>query len=106
MVDKSLIMINELFWLIFGHCLADYSLQPAWVAKMKRTDNYILLVHAIVWGGTLSIILNYFAMFSVWKLIFLIGGHFLLDYIKCHTKKDIWKIDQILHFSQLLIVLI
>ena len=95
-----------LFWLIFAHLLADYSLQSNWVAKMKKTDNYVLLAHAIIWGGVISLFLSYFNIFTIWKVVFLISGHFIVDYIKCHSKKDIWVIDQSLHFLQLLIVLI
>lgn len=98
-------MISELFWLIFVHCLGDYGLQSDWMAKMKKADNYVLLVHSIIWGGVVSLCLSYFGILSAWKVIFLIGGHFLMDYTKCHNKKDIWIIDQIFHFIQLLIVL-
>ena len=99
-------MINELFWLIFGHFLGDYALQSDWVAKTKKHDNYVLLAHSVIWTGTIAVILYYFGMLSAWKVIFLVGGHFIMDYIKCHSKKDIWKIDQFFHVMQLLIIVI
>lgn len=99
-------MINILFWLIFGHALGDYGLQTDWVAKNKKNDNYILLAHTIIYSGIISIILYYFGILAIWKVVFLVGGHFIMDYIKCHSKKDIWKVDQVIHFLQLLVILI
>ena len=99
-------ILVTLFWLLFAHFLADYSLQNDWIAKKKISDNYILLVHSFIWGGTVSLFLGYFGILMVWKVIFLIIGHFIMDYIKCRSKKDIWIIDQLVHFLQVLIILI
>lgn len=99
-------MFNELLWLIFGHFLGDYGLQTDWVAVKKKSNNYILIAHAVIYSGLICMILHYFGILEIWKVIFIFSGHAIMDYIKIHSKKEIWKVDQFVHFLQLLIILL
>lgn len=96
-------MYEYAIWLWIAHAIGDFAFQNDFVATNKRNDIYILLAHASIWAGTISIVLLYFGIFTQWKVIFLILGHALIDYAKCKGRIDM-KIDQALHLLQLVIV--
>lgn len=91
--------------------IADYPLQGDFLGTMKSKYNYLLFVHCFIWTSCVMTGLMYFGVFAWWKILFLFGGHFIIDLWKCRNKKKelaltrlLW-IDQILHFIQILIVL-
>jgi len=99
----------ELILLFFFHFLADFALQPSWMANAKKEDPFTLLAHSFVWTGFLTFVLIFFLDFSIWKFIFLFLGHLLCDYSKhkvYHKLPSNFKnlIDQSFHFFQLIIV--
>lgn len=100
-------MIEIIFFLIFLHCLGDFPLQGAYLAENKGKNGYLLFAHSFIWAGTVSAGLLYFGMFAVWKVLFLVAGHFVIDRWK--ARKQVsgnaeLLIDQFLHGIQLVIV--
>lgn len=98
--------------LYFCNLVLDYPLQGTFLAKEKSNSNYLLFVHSAIWGLGLSVVLMPLELFSIWKVLFLVGGHYLIDYLKCRGKYPRWiadnhqlYIDQFLHILQLLVVL-
>ena len=95
-----------LFWLLFGHALADFSLQSDTMAKGKnrhrKTDPppgakyqpmwfYWLTSHALIHGGIVGIITH------IWWLGLLEAiCHWGIDFFKCENKYGIHT-DQGLH---------
>lgn len=76
------------FWyLVFAHLLLDYPLQGSFLAKIKAQNNYLLLVHSFIWGLGLCAVLTWLGLFQPWMLVWLIGGHFVIDWLKCHKFK-------------------
>jgi len=101
-------MIETLFFLIFLHYLGDFPLQGAYLAENKGKNDYLLFAHSFIWAGTISAGLVYFGMFALWRAMFLVAGHFVIDRWKARKtgsgNKELL-IDQFLHLLQLLIVM-
>ena len=98
-----------MIWLIFSHYIGDVALQSEWIIKNKRKFWYAMLSHCIIWTACISIALEYVNKFDIWKVLFLIIGHWLSDSYKISiykTKKDkiFFYIDQIWHLIQCAIV--
>lgn len=112
--------------LYFINLVLDFSLQDEFLKQYKSKNDYVLFVHCAIWGIGLSIVLAALGMFAWWKLLMLVGGHFIIDRWKCrgHYKKwpmkkykegnDVYKvpmfsdwgslyIDQFLHVVQLIL---
>ena len=96
-------------WLIFAHYIGDIALQSSWQADNKGKYWYVMMSHVLIWTACISVALEYIGLLSIWKIVFLIVGHWLMD--KWKTKKpktpESWKYiypDQIWHIVQLLIV--
>lgn len=103
-------MFIKLLFLLWLHFIGVYPLQGNFLAQMKEKYNYILLCHSIIWAGTISVGLHLFGLLTIWKVIFLLVGHFIIDRWKARKEdktnaltKDLW-IDQVLHMLQILIV--
>jgi hypothetical protein len=101
-------MIN-LFWLFFAHFVGDIALQSSWQADNKGKYWYVMLSHCMIWTGMVSVALQYIGILSIWKIIFLLVGHFIGDEVKSRqakTPNNWWMIypDQAWHFIQLIIV--
>lgn len=100
-------MIEIIFFLIFLHYLADFPLQGAYLAENKGKNDYLLFAHSFIWAGAISAGLLYFGLLEVWKLLFLLSGHFIVDRWKARKQGSgniELLIDQFLHGIQLLIV--
>lgn len=100
----------EIGFLYFLNLVGDYPLQGEFLAQMKGKNFYLLFVHCAIWTGTVCVGLHLLGILVLWKIIFLLVGHILIDYWKCHSKDkelaltvDLW-IDQFLHFIQILVV--
>ena len=104
-------MIYNILFLQLMNYIADYPLQGDFLGIYKSKYDYLLFVHCFIWTGVLCISLQYLEIFSLWKLVFLFIGHFIVDRWKCrHIKnkeigltKLLW-IDQLIHFLQIIII--
>ena len=99
------LLILQFIILYFFNLLFDYPLQGTFLAENKKDNSYLLWVHCAIWGLGLSIILLPLGLFTYWKLIMLVAGHYLIDYMKCKDKIDLYQ-DQALHILQLLLCLL
>lgn len=99
--------------LYFLNLVLDYPLQGTFLAEYKCKNNYILFVHCAIWALGIYIALYFLGLATVWKLVMLLVGHYLIDYWKC---RDLYKkymkdftayyINQSLHIVQVLLCLI
>lgn len=101
-----MIFLTKFFWLIVTHFVGDYAIQTEFIAKNKGNDWYIMLVHSIIWAGCVCVGLQYLGLYSLWKVLFLILGHALMDFLKTRMPTKKWMIfpDQCFHLIQCLIV--
>ena len=104
-----MLILSVLFTL---HLLADFPLQGEFLASVKGKYDYLLFCHAAIWTGAVSAGLIALGLFTWWKVVMLLVGHFLIDRWKARKEdktyaltRDLW-IDQSLHFVQLLLCLI
>lgn len=105
---KKINNMIDFIWLIFAHYVGDYVVQTPYLYNNKYKDLYILFIHSILWTACISIALEYIGILTLWKIIFLLIGHFLIDKIKILFPdiKNILLYDQIMHIIQCLIVFI
>jgi len=106
-------MLVTLFFLLSLHFLGDFPLQGSYLAENKGKDDYLLLAHSFIWVGTISAGLIYFGIFTLWKAAFLLIGHFCIDRIKARggwdyvlTNRQALYVDQLLHFIQIVFMVI
>jgi hypothetical protein len=112
--------MNNFIWLVFAHYFGDSALQSSFQAEKKATFWYVMFCHCIVWTACISIALQYLHLFAIWKVFFLLIGHWISD----KWKSNIWikfggeknrecsdlyikpylLIDQLWHFIQLGVV--
>ena len=82
-------MVN-LMILLFSGFVLDYPLQGEFLSKYKSKNNLILLIHCCIWSFGLGIALLYLGLFSWWKILMLLIGHFICDYWKCRQLYKKW----------------
>ena len=110
-------MLRVFLWLYLCNLILDYPLQGDFLGVQKSTSNYLLWVHSAIWGLGISAALIVGAphLFTWWKVIMLVVGHFVIDYLKCrkvglmakmHPLKGALYVDQVLHVLQLVVVLL
>ncbi len=95
----------DFFWLIFAHYIGDTGLQNDYTIANKEKYKYILFSHCMVYVGCIAVALNYIGILSIWKLAFILAGHYLIDNYKYKFPlryRDL--IDQVLHMGQLIII--
>ena len=73
---------------LLAHFISDFSLQSDFLAKYKGKSSYVMFVHCFIWAGCVSLALEACGLFSIPKFIFLLGGHWLCDHIKCVLVED------------------
>jgi len=94
--------------------ICDYPLQNFFLAEWKQKSNYALFVHCFIWTMGVAFGLQYFGIFTWWKLVQLFVGHLLMDGWKCRgyykkmglSDKASFNIDQTFHLLQIAICLI
>lgn len=96
-------------WLVFAHLVGDFVLQDEFQAKLKGKRLYILLVHSALWAGAVSLCLLALGILVPWKMLFLLAGHAVCDWLKARLPEDRakwWHLypDQAFHGIQLLVV--
>jgi hypothetical protein len=97
----------NLLWLLTAHHIADVAYQPSWLIKNKHHHWWSVYEHSFVWAGVISIALYLLGVFEPWKFIFLLVGHFVIDWYRyryLHNWNWIY-LDQALHYLQVIIVL-
>lgn len=105
--------------LITAHLIADFQLQPDWMAEKKTwLDSYgdemikgffILIFHVLIHGFMFSIIAYYTLPTRLWFpfLAWIMATHFLIDSKRWVQPKEgwgdswVWLNDQIMHFIAL-----
>ena len=106
-------MLENFMWLVFAHAVGDYALQAPHLGESKLFSPMIMLAHSLVWTGCLAVALKYTNRYDLWKIVFLVIGHFIIDTISsayawmCYypfEARNINFYDQMVHFLQLLIV--
>ena len=91
--------------LLFLHHLAD-TIQPTWLIKNKKDHAFAVYEHSFVWAGMITLGLIGFGEESIGKFLFLLIGHFLIDYFKYKLTSYNWiYLDQALHYLQIIIIL-
>lgn len=106
-------MTKILLFVLMAHMTGDYLFQSDYLARNKGKDNYILLVHSILY--TVGVIIIAYIMsieLSLIGLLTLSAIHFPIDYIKARgitTKymgdKNALIFDQLIHYLTLLFIL-
>ena len=97
--------------LLFAHALGDYFLQTDYLACNKGRDNYLLIMHSILY--TLGIFFIFSTNITLaWYWIILIS-HIVVDYLKARgitTKKfgnrNALILDQAIHYITLALAVI
>lgn len=106
--------MNDILFLFFVHIIADWGLQNPWMAENKGKHWIVMLAHCLIWTGCLCIAMEYLGVYVLWKCLFLLFGHYLIDSWKCrvYAKTPLCQqvnlkhlyIDQALHIFQVLFV--
>ena len=110
--------MQVILFLIFAHIIADWALQPEFMANNKGKYWFVMVAHCLVWTGCLCFVLEYFNLFAWWKPLFLFYFHISMDTIKCvvYGKRkpfNFWEhpgdfklmyIDQSVHLAQCIMV--
>ena len=98
-------------WLIFAHAVGDMALQSELIWNYKSLYIAMMLAHSIIWGGCVGIALKYINRYKLWKIVFLLAGHYLIDTTSSYLYYEydfryetINFYDQLAHFGQLLMV--
>jgi len=99
----------DIIWLLFAHYIGDIALQSNWQAENKARYWYVMFSHCMIWTACISIALQFLGLLAIWKVLFLVAGHYLLDWWKSRKPKtpENWKYiypDQLGHLAQILIV--
>ncbi len=87
--------------LLCAHGIGDFALQPDRMARNKRRFA-VLLLHAAIHAGIAYLLLQ---QWRLWELpLFLLGLHFLIDWIKLHFARSptAFALDQAAHILSLL----
>ena len=106
-------MIKSLLFVLMAHMTGDYLFQSDYLARNKGKDNYILLVHSILYTVGVMIIAYITGIeLSSIDLFILSIVHFPIDYIKARGitvkymgDKNALIFDQLVHYLTLLFVL-
>lgn len=97
--------------ILFAHCLGDYFLQTDYLAMNKGKDNYILLIHSVLY--TFAIWFIFGGMIPLVGYWFILLTHIAIDYLKArgitvnkYGDKKALILDQITHYVILIVVLL
>lgn len=120
---KLRIKMEKYIILLFFHLVGDRILQRNFLlerffkcndlGKLKRQNIKFIGLHVILYTLSVTVAFLYLKLFSIYKLLIILGSHFLIDYIKCYkiTYQDYSLkyyisnlIDQLLHVSILFII--
>jgi Protein of unknown function (DUF3307). len=93
-------------FLFLSHCITDFALQTTFIATYKKNIPYVMLIHVFMWSMPIIILINIFGNITIWKILMLFIGHYVIDLWKCREwyKMDhlyAFYTDQFLHIAQL-----
>lgn len=94
-------MITNIIIAIFCHLIGDFVLQNDYIASNKGKNDYILIVHCLLY-----IVPFAFALSLTWHLIPILVIHIVVDRLKARHKLINFATDQIIHYVTLLVYLI
>ena len=99
----------NLIWLLFAHFIGDWGLQTSFMSQYKSKYWLVMFAHCMVYTGIMAIALQYLGLLTVWKILFIFSGHYVIDFFKgklAHSEKDWWMIypDHLFHLIQIIIV--
>jgi hypothetical protein len=77
--------MNPALYLVLAHCLLDYPLQGDFLAQKKKDYLLVLLAHSAIWGLGCAAVLDHFSLLRDWMVPWLVFGHMLMDWVKCHS---------------------
>ena len=107
-----IIKIIEITLLVLmAHMFGDYFLQTDYLAKNKGKDNYVLLIHCILYSLGIGLVFDIFGItLTAIDLALISTLHFPIDYIKARGitskmfgNKNALILDQIIHYIVLLL---
>ncbi len=99
-----------LIYLILGHLLADFMLQPGKLIVLKNKSSFGIFLHVLIHFTVSAALLSPFIFNGYAWLLYIIGGiavtHFLLDHCKIlyeadkrhHNIVETFLLDQAMHF--------
>lgn len=99
--------------LLWAHMVCDYPLQGAFLSDMKGKNWLLLLSHAIIQAGAISLVAFVFHRFHPWVFWWILGTHGVMDAIKARWMNAKWPsqalrinlwIDQAVHVAALVVV--
>ena len=107
------------WFMILAHFVGDYVLQSRYLALSKGKEWYNMLVHCILYTGSISLVLiKWTGGFPFWWLLWIFVSHWIVDSWKCRrleeeseslgkwSKKAYLYLDQLYHSMVLASVLI
>lgn len=95
------VFLTVLFWLMFGHAVADFALQSEFMSRGKNRNTetgkthwpYALFAHSIIHGGAVAAVTGSVLLGVVETVL-----HGLTDFWKCEGKLTL-KQDQMIHIG-------
>ena len=93
-------MIVIFLFLYFISLVLDFSFQTPFMSEYKSKSDYVLFAHCAIWGLGIWFALIPFGLAAWWKLIMLVGGHFIIDRWKCREHYKLWPTKKV-PFSQI-----
>lgn len=94
--------LKEVFWLVLGHFIGDYVLQPKWMATQKGESWIILSIHVVIYTVAVFVttkvggLIGGFRL-SIYAIPALLISHFLIDSLKARWGVINFWVDQTLH---------
>jgi len=78
-------LIPNFIILAVAHCIADFPLQGNFLSEYKSKNNYILLVHCLIYAGFVSYVFGWLYRFYNIDYVFilLLVSHYIIDKFKC-----------------------
>jgi len=99
-------MVENILWVLLAHYLADYPLQGEYLAQTKGKYWYSLFAHSMIYALTVSLCFKLLGVFIIWKFIFLLISHIIIDYVKANAKDKDEALTTYLYVDQSLHIMI
>lgn len=107
-------IIEALMLILTAHMVGDYFLQTDYLALNKGKDNYILLVHCILYAFGVGIVFSIFGFtLTAIDLAIISAIHFPVDYLKARGitpkytgNKNALFLDQLIHYMTIILIMI
>lgn len=105
----ELTLVEQFAFILFVHLVYDFHWQGEYIGTYKAKYFFILFVHALTWALFIGFSLKLFALYTLWKFLFLFITHLLIDLWKVTFNNErhyirYLLIDQGLHLITLIAV--